>query len=267
LNQPEATRAPWATSAAATAAATVTAPLRFVAFVARTFVAGFRGMPLVDVVLLASRLLVRSLPIVVVVNIFCGAMLTVQAAASLQAFGAASMSGVVVGFGGVREVFPLLAGGALAARSGAEIASELQAMRVTRQVEALEMMGLDPLALLVAPRLLACVVGAPLCVLAAMVAGLFGAHAVGAWQLGIDAGTMWNALLSGVSRFDVAVGGARGMLLGVLIGGVACFEGFAGVDNDAASVGRAAHRAVIRGMVVVCAACLLLSWLIYGRHA
>ena len=244
-----------------------TVALRFVAFVARTCAAAARGMPLADVVLLASRLLVRSLPIVVVVNFFCGAMLTVQAAASLQAFGAASMSGVVVGFGGVREVFPLLAGGALAARSGAEIASQLQAMRVTRQVEALEMMGLDPMSLLVAPRLLACVVGAPLCVWAAMVAGLVGAHVVGSYQLGIDPGTMWAALLSGVSRFDVAIGAARGLLLGVLIGGIATFEGFSGGDNDAASVGRAAHHAVIRGMVAVCAACLSLSWLIYGRHA
>jgi phospholipid/cholesterol/gamma-HCH transport system permease protein len=248
-------------------AATSTAPLRFVAFLARTFAAAARGMPVIDVVLLASRLLVRSLPIVVVVNFFCGAMLTVQAAASLQSFGAANMSGVVVGFGGVREVFPLLAGGALAARSGAEIASQLQAMRVTRQVEALAMMGLDPMSLLVAPRLIACIIGAPLCVLAAMVAGLFGAHVVGAYQLGIDAGTMWAALLSGVSRLDVAIGAARGVLLGVLVGGVATFEGFAGADNDAASVGRAAHHAVIRGMVLVCAACLLLSWLIYGRHA
>jgi phospholipid/cholesterol/gamma-HCH transport system permease protein len=242
------------------------APLRVVAFVARTFAAATRGMPLVDLVLLSSRLLVRSLPIVIVVNFFCGAMLTVQAAASLHAFGAASMSGVVVGFGGVREVFPLLAGGALAARSGAEIASQLQAMRVTRQVEALAMMGLDPLALLVAPRLLACVVGAPLCVWASMVAGLVGAHVVGTYQIGIDGGTMWAALLSGVSRFDVVIGGVRGLLLGVLIGGVATFEGFASADGGAASVGRAAHHAVIRGMVVVCVACLSLSWLIYGRN-
>jgi phospholipid/cholesterol/gamma-HCH transport system permease protein len=244
---------------------TATTPLRFVAFVVVAGVAIFRGMPLRDAVLLTSRLLVRSLPIVVVVNVFCGAMLTVQAAASLQAFGAASMSGVVVGFGGVREVFPLLAGGALAARSGAEIASQLQAMRVTRQVEALAMMGLDPLPLLVAPRLLACIVGAPLCVLAAMLAGLFGAQLVGTMQLRIDAGTMWMALLSGVSRFDVLVGVLRGILLGALVGGIATFEGFARADNDAASVGRAAHHAVIRGMVLVCAACLLLSWLIYGR--
>jgi phospholipid/cholesterol/gamma-HCH transport system permease protein len=252
-------------SSTARLARTLAVPLTFVAFVARATKAAFGGMPMGDVALLTSRLLVRSLPVVVVVNFFCGAMLTVQAAASLQAFGAASMSGVVVGFGGVREVFPLLAGGALAARTGAEIASQLQAMRVTRQVEALAMMGLDPLVLLVAPRLVACVVGAPLCVLAAMLAGLFGAQLTGTLQLGIDAGTMWSALLSGVSRFDVVIGALRGVLLGALIGGVATFEGFASADNDAASVGRAAHHAVIRGMVVVCAACLLLSWLIYGR--
>jgi phospholipid/cholesterol/gamma-HCH transport system permease protein len=255
------------TTALAAARAAAQTPLRFALFLGRATAATARGMPAVDVVLLTTRLLVRSLPIVVVVNFFCGAMLTVQAAASLQAFGAASMSGVIVGFGGVREVFPLLAGGALAARSGAEIASQLQAMRVTRQVEALVVMGLDPLSLLVAPRLVACVVGAPVCVLAAMLAGLGGAWLVGTLQLGIDPGTMGAALLSGVTRFDVLVGAVRGLLLGVLVGGIATFEGFASDDADAASVGRAAHHAVIRGMVVVCAACLLLSWLIYGRHA
>jgi phospholipid/cholesterol/gamma-HCH transport system permease protein len=247
------------------ARAALATPFGYVAFLGRALAATFRGVPPVDLVLLTTRLLLRSLPIVVVVNFFCGAMLTVQAAVSLQAFGAASMSGVIVGFGGVREVFPLLAGGALAARSGAEIASQLQAMRVTRQVEALAVMGLDPLALLVAPRLWACILGAPFCVLAAMLAGLLGSWLVGTLQLGIDPGTMSTALLSGITRFDVIVGGVRGVLLGLLVGGIATFEGFASNDSDAASVGRAAHHAVIRGMVVVCAACLLLSWAIYGR--
>jgi phospholipid/cholesterol/gamma-HCH transport system permease protein len=246
-------------------AASFTAPLRFFAFSARATLALFRGMPLPDVAMLTTRLLVRSLPIVVVVTFFCGAMLTVQAAASLHSFGAASMSGVIVGFGGVREVFPLLAGGALAARSGAEIASQLQAMRVTRQIEALEMMGLDALPLLVAPRLLACVLGTPICVLVAMLAGLLGAHVVGVVQLDIDRGAMWHALLSGVTLFDLEVGVAKGVLLGVIIGLISTFEGFAGQGTDAASVGEAAHRAVIRGMVVVCAACLVVSSLVYGR--
>lgn len=240
-------------------------PLMVPAFALRAGVAVAHGPPLQDTFFLSVRLLLRSLPVVVVVCFFCGAMLTVQAAASLSSFGAISMAGLIVGFGGVREVFPLLAGGAIAARSGAEIASQLQAMRVTRQVEALEVMGLDPLVLLVAPRLLACILGGPLCVLAAMVSGLFGAWLVGTVQLRIDPGAMWTTLLSAVGSADLVVGVVKGVVLGALIGVVATFEGFASDDVSAASVGKAANRAVVRGMVGVCLVCLGLSALIYGR--
>ena len=240
-------------------------PLRVCAFLMRTLTAGLRGPPAKDTVLLTVRLLLRSLPVVVVVTFFAGAMLTVQAAVSLAGFGAASMSGLIVGFGGVREVFPLLAGGSLAARTGAELASQLQAMRVTRQVEALEMMGLDSLQLLVAPRIIACIIGGPLCVLAAMVSGLMGSHIIGVFQLGIDQGTMWGALLQAVGTVDVMVGVVKGLVLGLLVGTVATFEGFCSDETGPRSVGRAANRAVIRSMVVVCATSLALSMLIYGR--
>ena len=240
-------------------------PLRFGAFFARAIRAALSGPPAKDTLLLTVRLLVRSLPVVLVVTFFSGAMLTVQAAASMASFGAASMSGLIVGFGGVREVFPLLAGGSMAARTGAELASQLQAMRVTRQVEALEMMGLDPLRLLVAPRLIACTLGGPLCVLAAMVSGLVGAQLVGVFQLGIDRGAMWDALLSTLGSIDVVVGLVKGVALGVIVGVVACFEGFAADDSGPASVGRAANRAVIRSMIFVCLASLTLSMLIYGQ--
>jgi phospholipid/cholesterol/gamma-HCH transport system permease protein len=240
-------------------------PLRVAAFCMRTLWAATKGPPATDTLLLTVRLLVRSLPVVLVVTFFSGAMLTVQAAVSLQSFGASNMSGLIVGFGGVREVFPLLAGGSLAARTGAELASQLQAMRVTRQVEALEMMGLDPFRLLVAPRLIACILGGPLCVVAAMVAGLAGAHIIGVFQLGIDRGTMWGALLSAVGTIDVIVGVVKGVVLGAVVGAVATFEGSTSDETGPRSVGRAANRAVIRGMVLVCSSSLALSMLIYGR--
>jgi len=240
-------------------------PLMMPAFAFRAGLAVVRGPPARVSFFLTVRLLLRSLPVVAVVCFFCGAMLTVQAAASLAPFGAMGMAGLVVGFGGVREVFPLLAGGAVAARSGAEIASQLQAMRVTRQVEALEVMGLDPLVLLVAPRLLACILGGPVCVVAAMVAGLVGAQLVGVYQLGIDEGSMWTTLMSAVSSVDLVVGVVKGVVLGGLIGVVATFDGFQSDDVTAASVGKAANRAVVRGMVGVCMASLALSALIYGR--
>jgi phospholipid/cholesterol/gamma-HCH transport system permease protein len=240
-------------------------PLRAAAFAARVAAATWPWPPARDTLLLTVSLLTRSLPVVVVVTFFAGAMLTVQAAVSLETFGARSVSGLIVGFGGVREVFPLLAGGSLAARTGAEIASHLQTMRVSRQVEALEMMGLDSLRLLVVPRVIACLVGGPFCVLAAMVSGLAGAYIIGVLQLGIDRGAMWGALMQAIGGVDVVIGVIKGACLGGLVGVVATFEGMTGDLAGPQSVGAAANRAVVRGMVVVCAAALGLSMLIYGR--
>jgi phospholipid/cholesterol/gamma-HCH transport system permease protein len=239
-------------------------PLRLATLAARVVV-DIPHAPLRDTVLLSVRLLLRSLPVVVVVTFFAGAMLTVQAASSMARFGAASMAGLVVGFGGVREVFPLLAAGALAARSGAEIASQLQAMRSTRQVEALEVMGLSPMRLLVVPRVIACLLGGPVCVLASMLSGLCGGFVVGVFQLQIDRGAMWSTLLATLSPIDVVVGVGKGVVLGFLVGLVAGLEGTVSTSPGAAAVGAAANRAVVRGMVVVCMTALLLSLLIAGQ--
>ena len=222
------------------------------------------GMPGTDALRLSARLLIRSLPVVVVVAFFSGAMLTVQAASSLQTFGARGLSGMLVGFGGVREVFPLLACAALAARSGAEFASEIGALRGGRQLDALELMGLSPLRLVVAPRLFAAMVGAPICVLASCVSGLFGAHVIGVLQLGIDRGAMWSSLSAAIVGADFAAGFFKGVVLGWLVGVVATREGLQ-ADGGAAGVGRAANRAVVRSMIAVCSVSLLLSFAIYGR--
>ena len=84
-------------------------------------------------------------------------------------------------------------------------------------------------------------------------------------RFGIDRGAMWDSLLQAIGSVDVIVGVVKGLMLGLLVGAVATFEGFCSDATGPQSVGAAANRAVIRGMVVVCAASLGLSMLIYGR--
>ena len=244
-------------------AAPVRDALRVLAFLPAAFATLLRGAPPLAALVSSVRLLSSSIPIVFVVVFFSGAMLTIQAAGSLAALGGAQMAGVVVGFGGMREVFPLLAAASVAARTGAELASEIGAMRATQQLDALEVMGLDPMRLVVAPRLIACVIGTPLCVLVACGAGMLGAHIVGHFQLGIDRGAMWTSLWSGVSSLDIAIGVGKGFVLGFLLGAVSVREGLV-ATGGAAGVGRAANRAVIRSMVLVCSASLVITWIIYG---
>jgi phospholipid/cholesterol/gamma-HCH transport system permease protein len=236
------------------------------AFFARAALAVLRGPPPLPSAVAFFRLVSASVPVVFAVSFFAGAMLTVQAAASLTPFGASSMAGLVVGFGGIREVFPLLAAAAVAARAGAEFASELGTMRTTQQVDALEVMGLDPMRLLVAPRIVGAVLGTPLCVLVSCGAGMLGSQAVGALQLGLDRGAMWTSLWSGVVLADITVGAVKGLVLGFLLAAVSTREGLV-ARGGALGVGRATNRAVIRSLVVVCGASLALSAIAYGGLA
>ena len=240
--------------------------LAVAAFLPRALLATLRGPPLLETVLLTLRLVSTSAPVVFAVVFFGGAMLTVQAAASLTPMGGAAMAGLVVGFGGIREVFPLLAVAAIAARSGAEFASEIGTMKTTMQIDALEVMGVDPLRALAGPRIIAAELGAPLCVLVACGAGMLGSQAVGAFQLGIDRGAMWARLWSGVAIEDLYVASGKGAVLGFFLAAIAVREGLT-ATGGAAGVGRATNKAVVRAMIAVCAVSLLLTGLIYGRLA
>lgn len=238
--------------------------LELFAFSARASAVAARLSNLRDAITLLARLLLTSLPVVFVVCLSSGAMLTVQAASSLALIGGGPMSGTLVGLGGVREVFPLLAAAAVAARSGAEFASALGAMRISEQVDALDVMGLDPYRLLVAPRVLAATLGTPACVVLANAAGLLGAYLVGTFQLGIDPGSMWENLRMSVSPDDLTIGLGKGLLLGWIVGVVSCFEGLK-ARGGPRGVGQATNRAVVRSMVLVCMTSLMLTYVIYGK--
>lgn len=249
--------------AAAATRGTMRELLAIAAFMPRVIAATAAGPPLIATLLLTQRLMSRSAPVVFAVVFFAGAMLTVQAAASMAPMGGADMAGLVVGFGGIREVFPLLAATAIAARSGAEFASELGTMKTTMQIDALEVMGVDPLRTLAGPRIVAAVVGSPLCLLVACGAGMLGAQMVGTYQLGIDPGSMWAHLWSGVALYDLYIVAAKGAVLGFLLAAIAVREGL-NAAGGAAGVGRATNKAVVRAMMGVCLMNLLLTTVLYG---
>ncbi len=234
------------------------------AFLARASWAMVRPPSLGSVTTLLAKLLLSSFPVVAVVAFFSGAMLTVQAAASLSLIGGGPLSGMIVGLGGVREVFPLLAVASVAARTGAEFASELGTMRVTQQVDALSVMGTDPMRLLVGPRVLAATLGTPLCVLLACASGLIGSWIIGVFQLGIDRGSMWAALTGAVLPGDFLVGLVKGVVLGWLVGAITTREGLR-ASGGPRGVGSATNRAVVRAMIVVCGVSLVITYIFYGQ--
>lgn len=231
-------------------------------FAARATLSMLHASPL-EVFALWVRMMRSCFPVVTAVAFFSSAMLTVQASAVLTSLGASSLSGILVGLGGVRDVFPLLAAGAVAAQSGAAFAGEIGTMRVTEQISALGLMGLDPMRMLVAPRIWASLLSAPLLVIIADGMGLLGAYLVGTYQLGFDSGTVRHNLFAALTPLDFNIGLVRGLVLGWLLAAISCYEGFI-CTGGTQGVGRATNRAVVRAMISVALANLVITALYYS---
>ena len=216
-----------------------------------------------DAITHTSRLFWQTAPVALVLALFSGALLAIQTAMSLKHLGGGMMGASVIGFGGVREVFPLLAGGAVATRSGAALASEMAVMKQGKQLDALEIMGIDFHFHLIGPRLLAVMIGTPLCVLVADIAGLYGAFLAGAYQLGLDAGTFWNFLLWPIQNKDIIAGIYKGIVFGWAIGCISLHAGLQ-AHNGAFAVGEATNKAIVRSMIAGSMISLAFSFFIYG---
>jgi phospholipid/cholesterol/gamma-HCH transport system permease protein len=206
---------------------------------------------------------VGSLAVILSVCGFAGAMLTVQGFASLAAFGTPEMLGMFVALAGVREVFPLIAAGCVGAKVGSALASEMATLRMGHQLDALEVMAVDPMEKLVAPRLIACVFMTPLLVGAGMMGGLVCSYVIATLQLSVDAGGFLGRALENMAPRDVAAGMTKAVLFGGLTGTLACWHGY-GAQGGPQAVGRAANRAVVQAMVAGAVVNLLVSHGFYG---
>jgi phospholipid/cholesterol/gamma-HCH transport system permease protein len=193
----------------------------------------------------------RSLVFVVVVLGFTGAILVIQA--SLQArriIGDLSLIGPTFLQLLVREFGPTIVALMIAARYGAGVAAELGAMRVTEQVDALQMAGEEPAAFLVAPRLVAGLLGTPALVIAGTAAA-FAAGGLAAYHgFGVSHAAYYRLTLVGMA--DVVVGGVKALCFGLAIPVVASHAGLS-ARGGAAGVGRATTRAVIGASLAVLA--------------
>ncbi|MBL92161.1 MAG: hypothetical protein CMH56_10195 [Myxococcales bacterium] len=221
------------------------------------------GCHLGEAITHTSRIFWRTAPVTVVIALFSGALLVIQTTMSLKHLGGGMMGASVIGFGGVREVFPLLAGGAVATRTGAALASEMAVMKQGKQLDALEIMGVDLNFHLIGPRLLGVMIATPLCVLVADIAGLYGAFLAGAYQIGLDAGTFWNFLLWPISNKDIIGGIYKGILFGWVIGSISLHAGL-NVGTGSFAVGEATNRAIVQSMIAGSLISLLISFIVYG---
>jgi phospholipid/cholesterol/gamma-HCH transport system permease protein len=191
-----------------------------------------------------------SLPIVIVTGISMGLVMAVQAHATLVKFNAEVMSGPMVMYSLVTQIGPSMTALLVAGRAGSNIAAEIGTMKVTEQIDALRVMGTDPVSYLVMPRVVALTILMP--VLGAL-AGCVGTIAggfllVNLW--GVDGGAYWYQTQRFVGTWDVVTGILKCPPLGFLMGLIACRQGLL-TRGGASGVGEACTRAVVQGCMMV----------------
>jgi len=188
---------------------------------------------------------VLSLIIILVSGLFVGMVLGLQGYDTLQRYGSEESLGVLVALSLVRELGPVVAGLLFASRAGSAITAEIGLMKATEQLSAMEMMAVNPLARVVAPRFWAGVISMPL--LAAMFSamGVFGGYLVGVVLIGVDEGSFWSQMQSSVDvREDILNGVIKSFVFGVAIALIAVFEGY-DAEPTAEGVSGATTRTVV----------------------
>ncbi|MBI5533721.1 MAG: ABC transporter permease [Deltaproteobacteria bacterium] len=191
------------------------------------------------------KMAVKSTPIVVVTALFVGAIAVIQAAPMVQQYGAYGLLGWGAGFGTLRELGPLLTALMLSGRVGANNTAELGTMVVTEQLDAMRILAIDPLAFLIAPRVVAIVLTLVIATIYADALALIGCMLAGKIMLGVDFAMFINSLTAGLLNFgDVAHGLIKSVTFGLMMATASCYFGVA-VKGGAPGVGRAVNSAVV----------------------
>jgi phospholipid/cholesterol/gamma-HCH transport system permease protein len=198
-----------------------------------------------------------SLVIIMLSGLFVGMVLGLQGYQLLQRFGPEEALGTAAAIGMVKELGPVVTALLFAGRAGTALASELGLMRATDQISAMEMMAVDPVRRVVAPRFLGGVIAMPLLSAIFCVIGIYGAQLIGVQIMKVDGGSFWSQMRSSVSLSDINEGIVKSAIFGVACSLIAVYEGF-NAQPTAEGVGRATTRTVVTSAVVV----LFLDYLI-----
>lgn len=207
---------------------------------------------------------VLSLLIIVVSGLNVGMVLGLQMYNTLVDFGAETTLGPVVALSLVRELGPVVAGLLFAGRAGSALTAEIGLMKATEQLSGMEMMAVDPVKRIVAPRFIAGLISMPLLAAMFSAVGILGGYFVGVGLLGIDDGAFWSQMQAKVDLHeDVLNGVIKSLVFGVVITWIAVFEGYDAVPTTE-GVSRATTNTVVYASLSVLGLDFVLTALMFG---
>ena len=202
---------------------------------------------------------VLSLIIIIVSATFVGMVLGLQGYTTLQRYGSSEALGILVALSLTRELGPVVAALLFASRAGSAMTAEIGLMKTTEQLAAMEMMAVDPIARVVAPRFWGGVISMPILAAIFTAMGIFGGYLVGVLLIGVDEGAFWSQMQAAVDfRDDIVNGLIKAFVFGVAVSLIAVFEGF-DAPPTAEGVSRATTRTVVTSSLTILALDFILT--------
>jgi phospholipid/cholesterol/gamma-HCH transport system permease protein len=193
---------------------------------------------------------VKSLLLTATAALSVGMVMAMQTIGTLDQFGAGNYVAVVVGLAVVRELGPVLTALMLAGRAGSGITAELGSMKVTRQIDALQVSSVNPMRYLVVTRVAACMITLPLLTVIADVLGILGGMLIGVSHSGIGLHLYLSYTLQYVKLSDVVPGLLKTIVFGLLVGVVPCYYGFA-AKGGTSGVGSSTQSSVVTTSLLI----------------
>jgi phospholipid/cholesterol/gamma-HCH transport system permease protein len=217
-----------------------------------TVLAPFRGVKLRfgKLVTELNRIGVDAIPIVGLIAALMGVILALNSAGQLRAYGAEKYTANLVGIALTRELAPVITAILVAGRSGSAIAAEIATMNVSDEVDALRVMGINPRAFLLVPKLLAITLAMPVLVVLSSLVGIAGGFVVAVFGLHLPFDVYWEQTIRALHVQDLVLGSAKALVFGALIGLTGCTLGMR-VKGGATGVGRVTTTAVVTSYVLV----------------
>jgi phospholipid/cholesterol/gamma-HCH transport system permease protein len=203
----------------------------------------------------------RSLVIVMLAGLFVGMVLGLQGFDLLQRFGSEDALGVAAALGLLKELGPVVTALLFAGRAGTSLTSEIGLMRATDQLTAMQMMAVDPIRRVVAPRFIGGLIAVPLLTAIFNVVGVFGSQLIGVQLMGVDSGAFWSQMQGAVQLNDVMEGVVKSCVFGISCSLVAVYEGYHAAPT-AEGVGLATTRTVVTSSVLI----LLLDYILTAAY-
>jgi len=168
----------------------------------------------------------QSISVIFLTGAFTGMVLGYQGYNTLSRFGSDAFLGPMVGLALIKEMGPVISALMVTGRAGSSVTAEIGIMRISEQIDALELMGLNPYRYLIVPNLLAALISVPLLTAIFDVVGIFGGYLIGVKLLGVSSGIYFGEMVSYVGMEDVLEGLFKSINFGIIIAWVCCFKGY-----------------------------------------